>query len=285
MTNTERPLARESKSEAGFALILALLTLVLLTTLGLSLSATTSTESQISLNHRWTEQARYNAEAGIEVGKKVLAQLPPGLLWSDLLPDVRAVPAAWNPNLTTLTFGAPAPTAKVTTAFDSEGRPIRNFEGYKCDSLGGGAGYGAVLQIPGGISYQYTSNVEGLPIGGAFTLWIRRPIEMIPGQSMARDYPGPDALILVSEGVAPYNGASMSNNFARRGSSKFVIETVLRRVGGSGTTGGGSVCEGRSGQAGGGPQNTGFTGCTTLTGTTITTALPTGSLTGTGVLK
>ena len=50
--------------EGGFALILAILALLLLTFLGLTLAATTSTELQIATNYRWSQQALYNARSG-----------------------------------------------------------------------------------------------------------------------------------------------------------------------------------------------------------------------------
>ena len=46
-------------TQSGFALVLALLALLLLTFLGLTLAVTTSTELQIATNYRWSEQARY----------------------------------------------------------------------------------------------------------------------------------------------------------------------------------------------------------------------------------
>ena len=55
---------QKPRSERGFALVLAILALMLLTFLGLTLAATTSTELKIASNYRWSQQARYNAEAG-----------------------------------------------------------------------------------------------------------------------------------------------------------------------------------------------------------------------------
>ena len=68
-------LARGAGRQAGFALILAILSLMLLTFLGLTLAATTSTELQIATNYRWSQQALYNAEAGLEASKLLLAQI------------------------------------------------------------------------------------------------------------------------------------------------------------------------------------------------------------------
>ena len=68
-------MGRGRSRQAGFALILAILSLMLLTFLGLTLAATTSTELQIATNYRWSQQALYNAEAGLEAAKLLLAQI------------------------------------------------------------------------------------------------------------------------------------------------------------------------------------------------------------------
>ena len=60
--------------ERGFALVLAILSLMLLTFLGLTLATTTSTELQIATNYRWSQQALYNAEAGIESARILLSR-------------------------------------------------------------------------------------------------------------------------------------------------------------------------------------------------------------------
>src|SRR3972149_265724 len=84
-----RSTVRKSRSppshQAGFALVLAMLALMLLTFLGLTLTMTTSTELQIATNYRWSQQAYYNAEAGIELGKRYLRQIE----WSVVLPTSR----------------------------------------------------------------------------------------------------------------------------------------------------------------------------------------------------
>jgi len=51
----------ERGHERGFALILAILALMLLTFLGLTLATSTSTELRIATNYRWNQQALYNA--------------------------------------------------------------------------------------------------------------------------------------------------------------------------------------------------------------------------------
>ena len=77
--------SRDHGQEQGFALILAILSLMLLTFLGLTLATTTSTELRIATNYRWNTQALYNAEAGIEAGKRALQSLN----WAGLLPTAR----------------------------------------------------------------------------------------------------------------------------------------------------------------------------------------------------
>lgn len=61
------------RRERGMALVVSILVLFVLTVLGLALMLTTSTEANISTNYRWSEQAFFNADAGLEYGKNVLA--------------------------------------------------------------------------------------------------------------------------------------------------------------------------------------------------------------------
>src|SRR5437867_4139967 len=85
---------QRAAEESGFALILAILALMLLTTLGLALATITSTELQIATNYRWSQQALYNSEAGVEVGKIILRSVQPD--WTAVLPNGR--PATWIGN-------------------------------------------------------------------------------------------------------------------------------------------------------------------------------------------
>ena len=96
----------------------------------LTLATTTSTELQIATNYRWSQQAFYNAEAGIEAAKRALATAD----WSVVLPAPRTTPT-WLGNVNP---GAPMGTATA-----------RNFENWACDQRGNGAGYGRVL-VAGG---------------------------------------------------------------------------------------------------------------------------------------
>src|SRR5438445_9853776 len=116
------------RNDQGFALVLALLALLLLTTLGLTLALTTSTEQRIATNYRWSRQAFYNAEAGVEAGRRILRDVS----WDAVLPAPRysSWPAAGP-------YPA-APTAPFSGA-------TRDYESAACDQIGGQVGYGVVL--------------------------------------------------------------------------------------------------------------------------------------------
>ena len=93
--------------ERGFALVLAILSLMLLTFLGLTMATTTSTELQIATNYRWSQQALYNAEAGLEAARVVLSRTADVTTqWTPILPAVRTSPASWLPG------AAPLPSSR-----------------------------------------------------------------------------------------------------------------------------------------------------------------------------
>jgi hypothetical protein len=231
--------------EAGIALVLALLSLMLLTFLGLTLATTTSTELQISNNYRWSQQAFYNAEAGIEVGKKVLATAD----WSTILPAPRAT--LWD------ALSAPA------TAADGSASPAnRNYENWSCDWRGNGAGYGRVLN-DGSTTYNDVTSAYSQPINGAFTLWVRRPI-VADDSGMLTDYGPADQLILTAEGIAPSSDASVvGTTLGQQNRAVRTIEITVSRT--SQNTGCGTL----SGQVGGGAGGAGFGACTAIDPTSI----------------
>lgn len=265
MTEPRRP---DDDSQAGFALILALLALMLLTFLGLALATSTSTELRIATNYRWQQQALYNAEAGIEAGRSLLR----GMNFETIL--LRARPTTWPGDVTPT---AP-PTNPPNARNDQWGNPSRNFEGWPCDLRGNGMGYGVVLDDGGtNAPYQYKSTIFGQALNGAFTLWVRRPVLPSTANGLFSDYGvDNDHLLLVSEGVAPYNGAVMSNARVAGNAAVQVIEILLSRAGS-----GASVCGTRTGQAGQGPEGAGFSACDPITGAGVTAALG-AAVTGTG---
>ena len=236
---------RSGRKESGFALVLAILSLMLLTFLGLTLATTTSTELQIATNYRWSQQALYNAEAGVEFGKTLLA----GMNWQAILPAARPGTPLWG----TAPPAAP-PTAPFARA-DQWGEPTRNFENWSCDSRGNGAGYGVVLDD--GVSpfpYQNVTNILGQELNGSVSIWIRRPVIVQPNGELADYAADDDNLVLVAEGIAPQRTVLGVNRAVR------VIEVMLSRV--SAET---ARCGTRSGQVGGGSEGAGFGGCAPVT--------------------
>jgi hypothetical protein len=231
---------RNRRHEQGFALILAILALMLLTFLGLTLATTTSTELRIATNYRWNTQALYNAEAGIEAGKKILQTLS----WLQVLPQKRA---DWTPSAA-LPLTAPVTSDPIIGVVGT-----RNFEMGDCDRLGNGIGYGAILN-DGTNAYENVTIVPGLTgapaLNGGFTLWVRRPVVRgaAAGTYADDDNSGlNDTMVLTAEGIAPYSGSASSaltrSNLARR-----VIEVSVRKQDQP------APCEGRSGQIGSGPE-------------------------------
>lgn len=213
----------------GFALIMAILALMLLTMLGLTLAATTTTELQIAANFRWNQQALYNAEAGIDVGRALLARISdPNLV----LPAVRA--EGWTFDTVTV----PVPVSKqpqaIRTRYDHHGNPSRNFENSACDRWGNGAGYGAVLDdgTSAEAPFQNVTTIFGQTLNGAFTLWVRRGLRQTTppqdeGAGISHDDPSGDTLILTSEGTAPYVGAQAGTTFANLNRAVRVVEATF----------------------------------------------------------
>jgi len=263
------------EKEAGFALILAILALMLMTFLGLTLAATTSTELQIATNYRWSQQSYYNAEAGIEYGKSVLRNMN----WSLILPTARmggseagciasgtmsAGFKCWWLTTTTPAETAPAEAPPYARA-DAQGVPSRNFENSSCDVYGGGMGYGAVLDDGGGFGpYQNISNIPGVPpLNGTFTLWVRRD-QIANGDGSFSDAPeeGDLGLVLTSEGTAPFTAEASALAFAQQNRAARTLQATLRRTLGT-------PCGTRGGQVGGGPEGSNFSPCDPITGDSL----------------
>jgi len=246
---SKNPRTSSHAAEAGFALILALLCLMVLTMLGMTLATTSSTELQIATNHRWSQQALYNAEAGIEVGKRYLEQYP----WHTLVPLAReATPSCSN---TPPDAGCPMhnpPTWDLARP-GQNGDPNRNWEADYCDTTyeRGHIGYGNVFDHASfDTPLQNTTSLWGFTLNGTFTLWVRRALE-------SKDVGGGEyhweesetALILTAEGTAPYVGGANIENSAVR-----FIQAEVRRVEDCGEDYG----------DGGGPSGSNFDRCSEL---------------------
>jgi len=247
-----------AEGERGFALVLAILALMLLTFLGLTLAATSSTELQIATNYRWSLQAFYNAEAGLEVAKAVMREYPVALDFSGTLPPVRA---PWT--------GTPAaPDLAAVAGTDAWGNPLRQYENYQCDTRNS-VGYGLIMSLPPLGSYQYVTTAYGHDLNGAFTLWVRRVVNPQPDGNLAY-LTGADAdtdFIVVAEGVAPYTGGAFAPGgvqaFAQANKAVRVLEARLSRAQGE------DPCARPGGpQIGGGSQGSGFASCASLEGGT-----------------
>jgi len=223
--NTNHGLKDGSRQD-GFALVLAILTLMVLTFLGLSLVATTSTEQQIATNYRWSQQALYNAEAGLEVGK-VLLRDAPGLDWTAVMPVARPSTVTWS------TGSYTAPALPALPPNPATGTNIRNWENGACDRTGGAVGYGVVLNDNTPLhsfgAIQYRSAILGQSLNGAFTLWVRHVVSQTSTtNSDNQDY---DKLVLTSEGIAPYTptaGGAMST-LQRTNAAVKVLEVEMKR--------------------------------------------------------
>jgi hypothetical protein len=193
----ETSMARETveigagRDEAGFALVIALLALMLLTFLGLTLATTTSTELQVAANYRWSQQAYYNAEAGLEAAKVILRRVQDP---TQILPIARTPSSTWQEYTAN-------PTAPGTTSVSQ--RATRNFENFRCDHRGNGVGYGSVIDDNGtGSPYENVRTLFGSNLQGAFTIWVRRPVQSDASGNLF-DYQNNDNVIITAEGVAP----------------------------------------------------------------------------------
>jgi Tfp pilus assembly protein PilX len=249
---------KAANGESGFALVLAILSLMLLTFLGLTMATTTSTELQIATNYRWSQQALYNAEAGIELGKRYLRQIE----WQTVLP---------SPRTDFVNYGgygggncAAGNASHCPTPFLT--RATRSFENYACDqdtvvaAAAGYQGYGMVLDdINFAVPFENVSTFLGSSLNGNFTIWIRRPYKITdpPAAPGLEDDPRNDRLVLTSEGIAPYKAfttANAASAFAQANQARRIMEVTLQRIAPG-------DCENRTAQTGSGPLGAGFDQC------------------------
>lgn len=255
--------------EQGFALILAILSLLLLTFLGLTLATTTSTELQIASNYRYSQEALYAAEAGIEAGKVVLRNIQTD--WNLILPPDRTLVTPWAFGTTPAT-----PSTAPSSTADAWGNPIRNYENAGCDTWAG-VGYGAVLddnvagalllgQAPAG-PYQNVNTFKGQTLNGSFTLWVHRDPYPAAAGVFENCFASPanTCLVLVSEGVAPARQAVGTTTAALRqqaGQAIRVLQIKLSRPAGNA----GNPCQSQQGQQGISGSGASFASCAVLQG-------------------
>jgi PilX N-terminal len=246
---------RPAGREGGFALILALLSLMLLTFLGLTMALSTSTELQIATNYRWSQQALYNAEAGLELAKRSLINAD----WRSIVPPARA--KADMTNKPQWYNSVPGPYGEAS----------RDFEMADCDAIvspadlltgKGNEGFGIVLvPDPGSVaSFQNSSNAFNQSLNGTFTVWVRRPLTWKQEDDFKNlveafvDYEKDDQLVLTAEGTAPYIGAASLTTSGLANRATRYLETTIKKI--DMTT-----CEDLIGQTGVSPTGSGFDQC------------------------
>jgi hypothetical protein len=253
--------------ERGFALVLAILSLMLLTFLGLTLASTTSTELQIATNYRWSQQALYNAEAGLEAARIVLSSTAdPANGWQTELPHRRTSPGQWFQG------SAPGPDPSDTAVG-------RDFEMAACDTRGG-IGYGKVLADTT-TRYENVSDFMNETLNGAFTVWVRRSLD-VDEEGQFSDSTHNENVVVVSEGVAPFAGPSSAVTRARQ--AVRVLETSFSLA----LASEGSPCFGNlAGQEGQSGTGENFNPCAMVSAGSLANAFggtaDSGSLAGTGV--
>jgi hypothetical protein len=225
-----------SAEERGIALVIAILSLMILTFLGLALATATSTELQIATNFRWGQQALYNAEAGMEAARLVIANSQG---FQFVLPQPRPEPG----DLPWLPGSAPGPIETATG---------RDFEKKECDTRAG-VGYGRVLVGTVDGRQENVHSVFGRDLNGGFTIWLRRAI-LVGEDGKLQDDPNLASGILTVEGVAPY---ITENVFTRAHQARRVLEVSMGSVIGD-------LCE-AGGQEGVDATGSNYNPCTPIT--------------------
>ena len=227
--------------ERGSAFVISILVLFVLSVLGLALMLTTTTETDISINYKWGEMAFFNADAGLEYGKNILASY--AVLDGDFrnaLPQPRGSADLGNKPTDVLDCGDPAVAG------------CRDYQ-YFIDEPDGTRIYiGRVLRDPTTneeIQFDFRDpnvgirgDIDGdgtIDIEGTITLWVRRPLagdsdygyDSAGGGAVAEGIEH-DRVILTAEGTAPnWLGAQGG----KAGSLRRLEMTV--RIPSSGTTG------------------------------------------------
>jgi hypothetical protein len=129
--------------------------------------------------------------------------------------------------------------------------------------MGGNEGYGVVLW-PAGFTapYQDVSAVPGTGqnIGGAFTIWIRRPLKVDAASGVALDDQSNEVAILTAEGTAPFveTGVPVGDYRYKRRAVR-ILEIEITKVDPN-------DCENRGGQTGNSPTGSGYDPCYGVTG-------------------
>jgi hypothetical protein len=199
---------------AGSAFVISILVLFVLSVLGLALMLTTTAEKDLSVNYRWSEMAFFNADAGLEYGKNVLAAyairdgdfrnaLPPARTSAQMNnpPEVLCSPS--SPGCRDYQFNIPQGGMRLyigKVLIDLNGRLLQyDFRNPSAGDLRGDIDGDGVMDVSGSV-----------------TIWVRRPI------SGDADYGAVGTptenrhsqAIITAEGVAPSYEATGSGRAA-----------------------------------------------------------------------
>jgi hypothetical protein len=126
----------------------------------------------------------------------------------------------------------------------------------------GGVGFGRVLTSPAGSpqpgNYQDVSTYMQQGLNGAFTIWVRHPLDQNPNGTFT-DNADPSRVVITAEGIAPY--VDQSNAFARANQARRTLELEVSLLMNQGNR-----CQGLAGQEGLGASGENFDPCSPLTG-------------------
>jgi len=187
-----KDLTTRKRSQAGSAFVISILVLFVLTALGLALMLTTTTEADISTNYRWGEMAFFNADAGLEYAKNVLA----GYVVADTdfrnaLPPPRG-PAAMNTS--------PEPAIGRSYQYSIMQGPVTMYIGRVLRDPATGRDLVYDFRGPAGVMGDL--NGDGAQdIQGTVTVWVRRPIVGTEDYGFSNNKH--DRVIITAEGTAP----------------------------------------------------------------------------------
>jgi hypothetical protein len=129
----------------------------------------------------------------------------------------------------------------------------RDFENNQCDTAAN-QGYGVVLNLAGFPPWENVNTLLGQSLDGSFTIWVRRPTRFTMN-GVAEDDDSDAALIVTSEGTAPYRGAAAGANVAIQRRAVRVLEIQVTKIDP------GDCENSRGGQAGNGALGSNFDAC------------------------
>ena len=226
--------------EAGFALVVALLTLLLLTFLGLTLATTTSTELQIANNYRWSQQAYYNAEAGMELAKRFLRGQT---VWIGLRPSGPGRGRDADDATHALDAGSGGCERRTEPQLGELRLRHDSSPGQRRGLVRGVRRRPRLRHV-----HEPDAERDDLP-GPEHQRLVHRvgpSAHRGPERRLGQDYTSDDRLVVTVEGTAPYTAANSGTTFALQNRAVRVLETDLRKIDPN-------DCENLSGQVGSGP--------------------------------